>query len=160
MTAAAILTPILTKLASNGLGLLSNAIQVKGKEVIEAKLGVDIPTTAESYTPEVLNNLKQLEFEHEEFLVNAVVRGQADANDAVTKRWTTDIASDSWLAKNTRPITLLALLAVVMLLALLSAAGANPDIQYAKILEGWGMIVFGAYFVGRSAEKIKTTNRG
>ena len=61
-----IVASLLGTLAQNGLGLLSSAIQAKGKEVVEQTLGVKIsdnPTDAE------VANLRQLQFDHEERLL-------------------------------------------------------------------------------------------
>ena len=68
-----IIAGLLTTLAQNGLTTLAGAIQAKGKEVIEDKLGVKIP---ENPSPADLLKLKQLENEHEEFLINASIRQQ------------------------------------------------------------------------------------
>lgn len=57
---------LLTTLAQNGLGLLSSAIQAKGKEVVEQTLGVKIP---DSLTPEDVSKLRQAQFDHEERLL-------------------------------------------------------------------------------------------
>lgn len=62
---------ILSTLASNGLSILAGAIQSKGKQVIEEKLGVTIPENVSALTPEVISTLKQKEMEHEEFLISA-----------------------------------------------------------------------------------------
>lgn len=67
----AILAPILTTLASNGLSILAGAITAKGKDVIEEKLGVKIPDDASKLTPELVAQLKAKEMEHEEFLIGA-----------------------------------------------------------------------------------------
>lgn len=61
-----IVASLLTTLASNGLGLLSSAIQAKGKEVVENTLGVKIP---DAPTPEDVAKLRQLQFDHEERLL-------------------------------------------------------------------------------------------
>lgn len=65
----ALLLPILTSLASNGLNLLAGAVTAKGKEYVESELGVKIDSLTQS--EEGLFKLKQLETEHEEFLINA-----------------------------------------------------------------------------------------
>ena len=57
---------LLTTLAQNGLGLLSSAIQAKGKEVVEQTLGVKIP---DDPTPEEVSKLRQAQFDHEERLL-------------------------------------------------------------------------------------------
>jgi hypothetical protein len=64
---AATLTPIIGKLFENGLTILGNAALAKGKNVIEDKLGIDLESSMQS--EEGLLKLKQLEMDHEEFLV-------------------------------------------------------------------------------------------
>ena len=61
-----IVASLLTTLASNGLDLLSSAIQAKGKEVVEQTLGVKIP---DAPTPEDISKLRQAQFDHEERLI-------------------------------------------------------------------------------------------
>ena len=61
-----IVASLLGNLAQNGLTLLSSAIQAKGKEVMENTLGVKIP---DAPTPEDVSKLRQLQFEHEERLL-------------------------------------------------------------------------------------------
>lgn len=82
----ALLAPLLTSLAANGLGLLAGAIQAKGKEVIEDKLGIKIPAEASKLTPELLSQLKIKEIDHEEFLIDARMEelkiGIEDTKDA------------------------------------------------------------------------------
>jgi len=69
-----LLIPLFTSLASNGLGLLSSAIQAKGKEVIEEKLGIKIPDDPEKLTPEIIEKLKIAEMEHEEVLIELSIK--------------------------------------------------------------------------------------
>lgn len=61
-----IVASLLTTLAQNGLGLLSSAIQAKGKEVVEDTLGVKIP---DAPTSEDIAKLRQAQFDHEERLI-------------------------------------------------------------------------------------------
>lgn len=61
-----IVAGLLSTLAQNGLGILSSAIQAKGKEVVESTLGVKIP---DSPTAEEVESLRQLQFSHEERLL-------------------------------------------------------------------------------------------
>lgn len=68
-----LLVPLLTTLASNGLGILAGAIQAKGKEVIEDKLGIKIPTEAAQLTPDLIYQLKVKEIAHEEFLISSQI---------------------------------------------------------------------------------------
>ena len=72
----------------------------------------------------------------------------------VTERWTADMASDSWLSKNIRPLSLIAIFSGYFTFALMSAYGYNANEAYVTLLGNWGMLIFGAYFGSRSLEKI------
>jgi hypothetical protein len=164
-----LLIPILSSLASNGLNTLVNAITIKGKEIVEDKLGIKIPNDVNDLTPELLSQLKMKEMEHESDLLAMALeqkkleieskRIDADsekaASEAVTARWLGDMTSDSWLSKNIRPMTLIFILTVYTIFSLLSAAHIDVNVEYVKLLAQWGMIVMSAYFVGRTVEKIK-----
>ena len=97
-----ILASLLGTLAENGLGLLSSAIQVKGKDVVEKTLGVKIP---DAPTSEDVAKLRQLQFDHEERLLELGIEkakmelaeldllAKAAQNDAdnITDRWEADM---------------------------------------------------------------------
>jgi hypothetical protein len=74
--------------------------------------------------------------------------------DNVTARWTADMASDSWLSKNIRPLSLVAIFGAYVMFAMMSAFGYNANPNYVELLGQWGVIIFGAYFTSRGAEKI------
>ena len=71
-----------------------------------------------------------------------------------TARWTADMASDSWLSKNIRPLALIAIFIAYFMFTAMSAFGYNAQESYVNLLGSWGQIVFLAYFGGRTAEKI------
>lgn len=79
---------------------------------------------------------------------------EADQNN-VTARWTADMASDSWLSKNIRPLSLVAIFGAYVTFAMMSAFGYNANPTYVELLGQWGVIIFGAYFTSRGAEKIQ-----
>ena len=81
---------------------------------------------------------------------------QADMNEAdnISKRWEADLASDSKLAKNIRPLTLVYLLTAYLGFAIADGAGFKISSNYVELLGQWGMLVMAAYFGGRSLEKI------
>jgi len=160
-----IVASLLGTLAQNGLGLLSSAIQAKGKEVVENTLGVKIP---DAPTPEDVSKLRQLQFEHEERLLELGIEkaklemaelallakaAQADA-DNITDRWEADMSSDSWLSKNIRPMSLIAIFTMYSVFAMMSAFGYNANESYVQLLGNWGMLIMGAYFGGRTVEKL------
>ena len=72
----------------------------------------------------------------------------------VSERWDADMASDSWLSKNIRPMALVAIFVGYFLFAMMSAFGYNAQASYVELLGQWGMLVMSAYFGGRTLEKI------
>jgi uncharacterized membrane protein (DUF106 family) len=81
---------------------------------------------------------------------------QADVKEQeeLTKRLQADMASDSWLSKNIRPMALIAVFAAYFLFAMMSAYGHNANEEYVRLLGQWGMLIFSFYFGSRGAEKI------
>jgi hypothetical protein len=160
-----IIGALLGTLAENGLGLLSSAIQAKGKEVVESTLGIKIP---DNPTPADVEKLRQLQYEHEERLIELGIEkaklelaememyakaAQSDAEN-ITDRWKADMSSDSWLSKNIRPMSLIAIFCGYFLFAMMSAFGYNANESYVTLLGNWGMLIMGAYFGGRTVEKL------
>ena len=72
----------------------------------------------------------------------------------LTKRWQADLSSDSWLAQNIRPLTLIFILVSYSFFAFMSMLGYETRGAYVELLGQWGMLVMTAYFGGRSLEKI------
>lgn len=162
---------LLGTLAENGLGLLASAIQAKGKQVVEEKLGVKI---SDNPTPDEVARLRQLQFDHEERLLElgiekarleqeelkALLVAQANEENNVSDRWKADMASDSWLSKNIRPGTLVYILTAYLGFAVADGFGFRIAESYVNLLGQWGMLVMTAYFGGRSAEKIVEMMKG
>lgn len=160
-----ILGALLGTLAESGLGLLSSAIQAKGKEVVENTLGVKIP---DNPTPSDVEKLRELQYQHEERLIElgiekaklemAEMQMYAEAakneDNNVSDRWKADMSSDSWLSKNIRPMSLIAIFIGYFLFAMMSAYGLNANESYVNLLGQWGMLIMGAYFGGRTIEKL------
>ena len=72
----------------------------------------------------------------------------------LTKRQQADMASDSWLSKNIRPMTLIAILFAYFLFAFMSAFNYDANPAYVELLGQWGMLIMSFYFGGRTLEKI------
>ncbi len=81
---------------------------------------------------------------------------EADMKEAeeLTKRQQADMASDSWLSKNIRPMTLIAILAGYFIFAMMSAFNMETNSKYVELLGQWGMLIMSFYFGGRTLEKI------
>jgi hypothetical protein len=116
-------------------------------KAIADKLGVDptpaAVTSALESNPELALKLKEID-----------TRAFEVETKAVTDRWQADMASDSWLSKNIRPMTLIAIFVAYFIFAGLSAANINVNESYVKLLGEWGQLIMLAYFGGRTAEKI------
>jgi uncharacterized membrane protein (DUF106 family) len=74
--------------------------------------------------------------------------------EELTKRLEADMTSDSWLSKNIRPMTLVAIFTGYFTFAMMSAFGHNANEAYVTLLGQWGMLVMSFYFGGRTLEKI------
>lgn len=72
----------------------------------------------------------------------------------VTRRAEADMASDSWLSKNIRPMTLIFLLVAYSGFAIASIFDFETRGAYVELLGQWGMLVMSFYFGGRTMEKI------
>jgi len=81
---------------------------------------------------------------------------QADMQEQgeLTKRQQNDMMSDSWLSKNIRPMTLIAILLGYFIFAMLSAFDIETNSKYVELLGQWGMLIMSFYFGGRTLEKI------
>ena len=75
----------------------------------------------------------------------------------ITSRWEADLKSDSWLSKNVRPMVLIFLIVCTMLLIFIDAGAIKFNVKdsYIDLLQMVLITVIGAYFGGRSLEKVK-----
>ena len=72
----------------------------------------------------------------------------------LTARLNADMTSDSWLSKNIRPLTLIAILTGYFVFALMSAFNMDTNSAYVELLGQWGMLIMSFYFGGRTLEKV------
>ena len=82
---------------------------------------------------------------------------ESKMQEEVTERWKADMQSDSWLSKNIRPLTLAFLVVATVLLIFIDAGAIDfvVDANWKDLLQIVLITVIGAYFGGRSYEKIK-----
>ena len=75
----------------------------------------------------------------------------------ISKRWSSDMKSDSWLSKNTRPMTLIFLTVSLIVLILLDSGniGFGVDESWVDLLKSLLITVYVAYFGSRGVEKFK-----
>ena len=79
----------------------------------------------------------------------------------VTKRWSSDMNSDSWLSKNTRPLALIFLTIATTLMIIVDSTGLNFEVKHSwvMLLETLLVTVYVAYFGSRGAEKFKSISK-
>ena len=82
---------------------------------------------------------------------------EAEMQKQVTERWKLDMNSDSWLSKNIRPLVLVFLVVATVFLIFIDAGVITFQVQdkWTDLLQLVLITVIGAYFGGRSLEKVK-----
>ena len=82
---------------------------------------------------------------------------EAEMQKQVTERWAMDMKSDSWLSKNIRPLVLIFLVVSTVLLVFIDAGVISFEVKasWVDLLQLVLITVIGAYFGGRSLEKVK-----
>jgi len=108
----------------------------------------------------VIDNLhtsKEEKLAAEHKIQELIANHQAKMEQNITDRWSADMKSDSWLAKNIRPATLAFLVLSTVLMIFIDAGTINFTVEekWTDLLQLVLITVIGAYFGGRSAEKIK-----
>ena len=108
----------------------------------------------------VLDNLitsKDEKLEAKRKVKELIANYEVDIEKYITYRWESDLKSDSWLSKNVRPLTLVFLIVCTMLLIFIDAGAINFNVKdsYVDLLQLVLITVIGAYFGGRSLEKVK-----
>jgi cation transport ATPase len=78
----------------------------------------------------------------------------------LTKRQQADMASDSWLSKNIRPMSLVYILVAYTIFAMMSAWDIEVNNNYVELLGQWAMLIMSFYFGGRTLEKIMEMKNG
>ena len=108
----------------------------------------------------VIDNLhtsKEEKLEAERKIKELMANYEVEMEKNITSRWEADLKSDSWLSKNVRPLVLIFLIVCTMLLIFIDAGAINFEVKYSwvDLLQLVLITVIGAYFGGRSFEKVK-----
>ena len=108
----------------------------------------------------VLDNLstsKEEKLEAKRKIKELMVNHQVEVEKNVTERWKADMNSDSWLSKNVRPLVLVFVIACTMLLVFIDSGSIKFEVdqKWKSVLEITLITIIGAYFGGRSVEKLK-----
>ena len=126
---------------------MSKLLKILGGNVIEKVGGViDNLTTTEE---ERLEAKRQME--------EVLMQAESQAQEQVTRRWEADMKSDNWLSKNIRPLICIFLTAMFIIISIFDGNLGEFVISpaYVPIYQTLLITVYGAYFAGRSIEKIR-----
>tara|TARA_R100001463_G_scaffold129004_2_gene187702 strand:+ start:362 stop:754 length:393 start_codon:yes stop_codon:yes gene_type:complete len=129
------------------MSILTNLLSGGASDLIKSVGGVvDNLTTSKEEKLEAERKIKEL-----------VANYEIEMEKNITSRWEADLKSDSWLSKNVRPMTLIFLIVCTMLLIFIDAGAINFNVKdsYVDLLQLVLITVIGAYFGGRSLEKVK-----
>jgi len=104
-----------------------------------------------------LHTSKEEKLEAENKIKDMIMGYEAEMQKQVTERWKVDMASDSWLSKNIRPLVLIFLCVSTVLLIFIDAGVISFEVKasWVDLLQLVLITVIGAYFGGRSLEKVK-----
>jgi len=108
----------------------------------------------------VLDNLttsKEEKLDAERKIKELMANYEVEMEKNISSRWEADLKSDSWLSKNVRPLVLIFLIVCTMLLIFIDAGALNFEVKssWVDLLQLVLITVIGAYFGGRSIEKVK-----
>ena len=108
----------------------------------------------------VIDNLTTTEEERlaaKQAMEEVLMQAEAQAQEQVTRRWEADMKSDNWLSKNIRPLICIFLTAMFIIISIFDGNLGEFVISpaYVPIYQTLLITVYGAYFAGRSIEKIR-----
>ena len=108
----------------------------------------------------VIDNLhtsKEEKLEAEKKIKDMIMGYEAQMQKEVSNRWSMDMSSDSWLSKNIRPMVLIFLVVSTVLMIFIDAGVIAFEVKdtWVDLLQLVLITVIGAYFGGRSLEKVK-----
>ncbi len=89
-----------------------------------------------------------------------IARHEVEMETEITSRWASDMNSDSWLSKNVRPMVLVFLVVSTVILVFIDAGVIEFIVEdkWVDLLQLVLITVIGAYFGGRSMEKVNNTS--
>jgi hypothetical protein len=128
----------------NILGMITGG---GAKDLVEGVGGViDSLHTSEEEKLEANQKIKEL-----------VSNYEVEMEKTITERWKVDMNSDSWLSKNIRPMVLIFLVVATVLMIFIDAGVVQFEVKdtWVDLLQLVLITVIGAYFGGRSLEKVK-----
>ena len=129
------------------MNILSTIFSGGAKDLVEGVGGViDDLHTSEEEKLEAAQKVKEL-----------ISNYEVEMEKQITDRWKSDMTSDSWLSKNVRPMVLIFLVVATVLMIFIDAGTIKFVVEekWTDLLQLVLITVIGAYFGGRSLEKVK-----
>ena len=129
------------------MGLLQKVFSSGAGKLIKDVGGVlDDLTTSKEEKLEAKRKMKEL-----------LANYEMEMEKQITSRWQADMQSDSWLSKNVRPLVLIFMIVCTMLLIFIDAGAISFTVEdkWTDLLQLTLITIIGAYFGGRSIEKVK-----
>ena len=108
----------------------------------------------------VIDNLhtsKEEKLAAEQKVKELIASYEVQMEKEISSRWNADMKSDSWMSKNVRPLVLIFLVISTVLMIFIDAGAIsfNVEDKWTDLLQLVLITVIGAYFGGRSLEKVK-----
>ena len=105
-----------------------------------------------------LTTTKEEKLEAKRLITQILEQADKEGQEQVTRRWESDMNSDSFLSKNIRPMVLIYLTFIFTICAFFDGNVGEFKIaeEYIPIFQTLLVTVYGAYFVGRTWEKAKS----
>ena len=123
----------------------------KVTEVVTSVLKGDISSAID-----VISKSKELSEEQVKMALKELEHDVIEMQE-ITKRWESDNLADSWWSKNVRPLSLMFLTVTMFLYIILDSSidGFNVDDEWIDLLSSLLLLIYSAYYGGRSLEKIQ-----
>ena len=101
---------------------------------------------------------KEEKLEAKRKIKELILNHRVDMEKQISERWKADMASDSWLSKNVRPLTLVFVLVCTMMLIFIDAGFISFQVEakWVDLLQLTVITIVASYFGGRSIEKVRS----
>lgn len=147
------------KLKNNGKGtFFGNLLRgvVKTGKSVAPKLVDAITGGKVSDIISAISSDKQLTEDEKQMLLKELEQDVIEMQE-VTKRWQSDMSSNSWLSSNIRPLSLAFLTLTMFCYVILDSSldTFNIDSEWISLLGNLLMLVYAGYFGARTLEKIR-----
>nr|WP_298658015.1 hypothetical protein [uncultured Flavobacterium sp.] len=141
------------------LGFISGKVAEKGAGLVKEITGL-VDESKFSAEEKAAHELKVMDAVNKYNLdvLSEATKQVVSEDSAVTDRWKSDMESDSWMSKNTRPLTMLSLLGFTFIIIIFDSLNITFEVKesYVSLLETLLITVVVAYFGSRGVEKYQT----